>query len=793
MLGIGATTAIFSIVNVLLLRPVGIPDPESLVVLSTTSADLTGDGDASSPAKFQFWRTRTTLLHDVSAALTTVMNYTGGEIVEQWHSMKASADAFRCTGTPILQGRGFTQDEDRPHGPLVALISNDLWHRRFGGDPRILGTNISLNGEQYSVIGIAGDSAVMRLNGPPPEVYVPFQLNPNSNDQGAYFAVMARLNSGVSLERARAEIRVSINEYRGKFPGALGPKDGFTIKPLREDILGDTRQLVLVLLSAVSLVLLIACSNVANLLLARAAGRRREIAIRAAIGATRGRMIRQLLTESVLLSTVGGVLGLLMGHAGIRTLLAVNTAGLPMVGKAGAEVTIDWRVLAFALTVSLATGIIFGLLPALQGSRADLNLALKDSRPSGIGLRRNKARAALVVSEVSLAVVLLVGSALLIRSFVALYRVDPGFNTKNVVSLNVLMTGPKYSKSARVASSVRNGLEQIRSVPGVVTASATCCLPLAQGTYDLNFNIVRRPTSLSANQVVGWSPISPGFFDVFRIPLRRGRAFTDRDDSGAPPVVIISESMARQYWEDSDPLGDRLVIGRDAGLSAFKDEPVREIIGIVGDIRSEGLDTKPRPIMYVPQPQLPDAENEMFFRLLPMAWVVRTQADPHALIPSIQQRLRQAMDLPVTDVSTMDHDVWAQSSRQRFNALVMTVFAGAALVLAAIGIYGLMAYTVEQRRHEIGIRMALGADSHQVRGIVVRQGMGLSLAGVMIGISAAWGLARLIESLLYGTKSRDPFVYIAVPIVLWVVALLALWVPANRASRINPIECLRHE
>jgi putative ABC transport system permease protein len=411
-----------------------------------------------------------------------------------------------------------------------------------------------------------------------------------------------------------------------------------------------------------------------------------------------------------------------------------------------------------------------------------------------VGLRQNKARALLVVSEVSLAVVLLVGSGLLIRSFVALYAVDLGFDLKNVVTMNVLLAGPKYTKSAGVADTVRTGLERLRSLPGVLSASATCCLPLTQGTYDMNFDIMGRPAPIpSTGQAVGWATVSPGYFEVLKIPVKRGRTFSVGDDGKLPAVVVINERMAREYWKDGDPIGERIAIGRGGGMKEFKDEPVRQIVGIVGDIRSEGLDAKPRPIMYVPQAQLPDAENALFLRLLPLAWVVRTQGAPRGLVPAIREQLRQATGLPVTDVVSMGEVVWGQTACQRFALLLMTAFGSKALLLAAIGIYGLIAYTVEQQRQEIGIRMALGAEARQVRNMVVRQGMNLALAGVVAGLGAAWGLARLIANFLFGVRVHDPAVFVAVPVVLCVVALVAVYAPANRASRVNPIDSLRYE
>ncbi len=788
-LGIGGTTAIFSIVNTVLLKPMGIPDPERLVALTTGPS-----GGGASPAMFMHWRAESLIFQEVSAYSSGFINHTAGQVVEVWPYVRASTDYFRCWGLPILRGRAFTQDEDLPKRPLVAVMSENLWKRKFASDPRILGSQISLNGESYTVIGIAGSDPLSQF-GQHPDVYVPFQIDPNTGEQGGFFDVIARLRPGITLNQARARLRISTGDYRAKFPNTLGPKDNFTAKPFRESMADNDRPLLFVLSGAVSLVLLIACANVANLLLARATGRKREIAIRFALGAGRGRMIRQLLTESVLLSLAGGALGSLLGYAGIRALLALNTGSLDMVGENGGAVTVDWRVMGFALAVSFGTGIAFGLVPALRGSRADLTSGLKDGGVrSGASVGQNKARAVLVVSEVGLAVVLLVGSFLLTRSFMALSAVDPGFETKNVVTMNVLVSGKKYLKSATVAQIVRAGSDRLRSMPGVLAAGTTCCEPLSQGTYDMGFDIVgRQSAGSSIGQDVGWAIVSPGYFEAFRIPVNRGRTLSTQDDTKSPAVVLISECMAKQFWPDGDPLGDRIAIGRAPGMKEFKDEPVREIIGIVGDIRSEGLDTKPRPIMYVPQAQLPDAENAFFLRLLPLAWIVRTESEPRTLIPAIQEQLRQSTGLPVTDVAPMDRVVRAQIGRQRFSMVLMTVFGGVALLLAAIGIYGLMAYAVEQRRQEIGIRMALGAESGQVRNMVVREGMSLALAGIVAGLAAAWSLVRSIESFIYGVKLHDPIVFAAVPMVLGTVALMAVWFPANRASRVNPIDSLHCE
>ena len=525
----------------------------------------------------------------------------------------------------------------------------------------------------------------------------------------------------------------------------------------------------------------------------RATARRRELAVRAAIGAGRGRIVRQLLTESVALSVAGGAIGLLLGAAGIRALLSVNTAGLPRLGENGALVRLDWRVALFTLVISVGTGLLFGLFPAFQSSRADLNSTLKDSTGrSGSVLRHNKARSVLVVVEVALALLLLVGSALLVRTFVALRSVTPGFDPSNVLTMRMSLSGPQYLRSDAVEQIVRNGVERLQALPGVERASATCCVPL-EGGYGLPFIIVGRPLQQGPfHGGGGWLTISAGYFEVFRIPIKRGRAFTDRDDRGAPPVVIINEAMARQFWKDADPLSSQLVIGRGV-MREFASEPVRQIVGIVGEVRDAGLNNEPGPRMYVPQAQLPDAVNALNVRITPVAWVVRTRVEPYSLGQPIQEQLRQATGLQASDVRSMTDVVARSISRQRFNVLLMTVFGSAALLLAAIGIYGLMAYSVAQRTQEIGIRMALGAGAGQVRRMVILQGMRLAVAGMAVGLAGAFAATRLMSSFLFGVQPRDPGVFVAMPLLLALVALLAVWVPARRASTVSPIVALRYQ
>jgi predicted permease len=791
-LGIGANTAIFSVVNAVLLKPLAVPDPDRVVVFMNVTPR--GSGAAASPAKFTHYRAQDQVVEHVSAITFGVVNLTGAGFPEQLESGRISADFFRLTAAPFVLGRAFLLEEDVPNGPPVAVISKRLWETRFNSDENVVAKSISLGGQPHTIVGVLGDFD-SREFGVTPQVWLLFQfLNPS--DQGHYFRAIGRLKPGVTLQQADARLGASAADFRQKYPNALGQQATFGVRPIRDVIVGpQTRQSLLVYAGAVSFVLLIACANVANLLLVRATGRRREIAIRAAIGGSRGRIIRQLLTESVVLSMAGGVLGLFVGWAGIRALLSINTAGLPRVGEDGALVGLDWHVGAFTIGVSVLTGLIFGLIPAVHGSRTDLTTTLKESAGrSGTGFRQNKVRSVLVVAELALALVLLIGAALLIRTAIALAKVDPGFDTKNVLTLKMSLKGAEYEKAEAVEHVVRNGAERVRAIPGVELASATCCVPL-EGGYGLAFRVVGRPLAADSQGPfhggAGWMTVSPGYFEVFKIPVKRGRTFTERDTSASTPVAIINEAMARQFWQNSDPLNDRIVIGKGA-MREFDSEGERQIIGVVADIRSNGLDVEPQPQMWIPQAQVPDAANALNIGLSPISWIVRTSVAPQSLSKAIQETLQQASGLPVTDIRPMNEIAARSVSRQRFNMWVMTVFGACALLLAAIGIYGLMAYSVEQRTQEIGIRLALGAQAWQVRKMVVVQGMTLALVGLAIGLGAAFGLARLIATLLFGVSARDPLVFAGVPVLLAAVALLAVWLNARRASSVDPLIALRY-
>jgi len=792
-LGIAANTAIFSVVNAVLLKPLSAPDPDRVVFFMNASPQ--GSGPAASPAKFAHWRQQTSVIEESSAFNNNIVNYTGAGLVEQFRGGRVSADFFKLFGAPIFRGRTFSAEEDRPNGEKVAVLSYNLWTRRFGSDPDVVGRAVTLGNEPYTVIGILGPDFDVEdwWGGPPPEIWMPFQLDPNSTDQGNYFRAAARLLPGVTLEQAKARVKLSTDEFRSRFPTMLNKETYFSVERVQDVLVRNVRKTLLVLAGAVGFVLLIACANVANLLLVRATGRRREIAIRAAIGAGRGRIVRQLLTESIVLSLAGGALGLALGVTGIRALLSINTAGLPRIGREGALVAVDWRVALFAAAVSLATGVVFGLIPALHASRADLSGTLKESAGrSGTGFRQNKMRSVLVVTEMALALVLLVGAALLIRTSLALRAVDPGFDASRVLTMRMSVSSPQFFKADAVERLVRTGVERLATVPGVEVASATCCVPL-EGGYGLPFVIAGRPLKdAPSHGGGGFLTVSPGYFEVFKIAMKRGRSFTERDDAQGPPVVIINETFARQYFKDSDPLNERLIIGKSF-MREFATEQPRQIVGVAADVRDGGLNNEPNPAMYVPQAQIPDAANMLNVRLTPIAWVVRTRMSPYAVSAAVQEQLRQVTSLPVSDVRSMEDVVSRSISRQRFNMLLMTVFGASALLLAAIGIYGLMAYSVEQRTQEIGIRLALGAASADVRRMIVVQGMRLAIVGVVIGLASAFGLARIISNLLYGVTARDPLVFIAVPLVLTTVALVGVWLPARRAIRVDPVTALRAE
>jgi predicted permease len=789
-LGIGASTAVFSVVNAILLKPFPYPDSDRIVQFMNQN----GEGQtapASSPAKFIHWASQTSVIQDGSAYRNVTVNYTGGDTPEQLVSGNVTKDFFRLWGAHPILGRTFSPEEDLPNGPKVAVLSYNWWTHRFAGDSSVIGKTILLSGDPYVVIGVLNKEFDPSEFLDPPAVWTDFQIAPNNNDQGHYFRSAGRLKPGVTLAQAQARFRASADDYRQKFPNAIGPKSSFTVEPISRVFVRNSQSLLVILLAAVAGVLLIACANVANLLLVRSTVRRREMAIRSAMGADRGRIIRQLLTESVILSIIGGALGLALGLFGIRALLSVNTAGLPRVGQNGGGVTLDWRLLLFTAAVSLGTGLLFGVMPAIHAARHDLSGTLRDGAGASGGGRSNKVRAGLVVVEIALALALVIGSGLLIRTSLALNAVKPGFDASNVLTMSMSLTGPQFQTTQPVDQIITRGVERLSRVAGVERASAACCVPL-EGGFGLGFTIVGRPLDAGQTSTGGaaWTTVAPGYFEVFKIPVLKGRTFTASDNGAGSPVVIINESMAKRYWKNSEPLGALLTIGR-GGMREFAAEPDRVVIGVVADSKDNGLNQDPGPKMFIPQGQVPDLVTALNGKIAPIIWVVRTQGDPLVASAKIQAALREATGLPVADVRTMSQIVSRSTSREQFNSLLMTIFALSALTLAAIGIYGVMAYSVQQRTREIGVRMALGADPSAVRRMVVFQGMRLALLGVVIGVAGAFAVSKYMASLLFGVATRDPLVFIGVPILLAVIALLSVWIPAGRASRIDPLGALR--
>jgi putative ABC transport system permease protein len=794
-LGIGANTAIFSVVNTVLLQPLPYPDSDRIMRISRSFPQ--GRGDSISVPKYMAWkRSNQTFealtLYDFSGR---GLNLGSGDHAEQVKAIHVSAGYFQVFGVSPIAGRTFLQQEDLPGGPKAVVLTYEVWKARLAGDRSVVGTSLMLGGEPYTVVGVLAPGF---HSDPPADVFVPMQADPNSTNQGHIYLVAGRLKPGISIAAARANMQTAGEQFRQANPMWMDKTEGVAVLPLQDDLVGNVRPALLILVGAVGFVLLIACANVANLLLARAAGRQKEIAIRTALGAGRWRVFRQLLSESVLLATVSGVLGFLIGAWGVRALLALSPGNLPRINDESHAATLvtalDWRVLAFTLGVALLTGVLFGLFPALQVSRLDVNSVLKEaSGRSGSGLRHNRIRSILVAAEMALAVILLVGAALLIQTFVGLRSAPPGFDPHNVITMQTSLTGQRYDTTDKVDRMVRQSVQRIEALPGVESAAACIMLPV-EAQVDLPFLIEGRPPA-NGGMYSGdeqWRFVSPHYFSVFHIPLLKGRGFDQRDTGKSERVMLINQAFAKKYWPKGDPIGQRVTIGK--GLGPDFEEPTRQVVGIVGNARETGLSDADQPVMYVPHAQITDAITKLANNLVSMSWAIRTSTDPGAMSLPIQHEfLSVDSTLPVSKVRTMEQVISESTARQNFNMLLLSIFAGLALLLASIGIYGLMSYTVEQRLQELGIRMALGAGRGDMLKLVVGQGMKLVVIGLVLGLAAAFGLTRLLASLLFGVKTTDPLTYVAVTLVLGAVALAACLVPARRATQIDPVIALRYE
>jgi predicted permease len=792
-LGIGANTAVFSVVDKVMLEPLPYPNADRIMQLARQYPS--GRGTSVSIPKYFAWR------HSHSFSVMALsdqqgpgINLTRGDRSEQIKGVHISADYFKVFGAAPMMGRTFTAAEDLPNGPKSAIISQGLWRSHFAADPNILSKTIILNSEPYSVVGVM--PARFQAN-PPADVWISLQADPQSANQGHYLAAFALLNPGITLAQACADLRLAGNAFRRENPKWMDKNESVTAVPLQESLVSDIKPALLVLLGAVALVLLIACANVANLLLARAASRQRELAIRTAIGASRWRVIRQLLTESVLLSTAGGIAGFILGMWGVQVLLLLVPGNIPLLTDTDHSTRalsfLDWRVALFTLAVAFLTGILFGLYPAFHISRTDVASVLKEATGrSGTGRHQNRLRKTLVASEMAFAVVLLAGAVLLIRTFVGLSSADPGIDPRNVLTLQTSLIGQKYSTTAQVDAFARQALQRIEALPGIDSAAMVIALPT--GTeIDLPFNIAGKPAkSGDFNGDEQWRFVTPDYFKVFRIPLFRGRLFNLRDLGNSTPVLLVNNSFVKKYFPKENPVGQLITIGK--GLGPQFTDPPRQIVGVVGDVREAGLGQKDTPVMYIPQSQSPDGLTKLANSVLPMSWCIRSNADPKTLAPAVEKEI-QAIDglMAFANVLPMRQVLARQVARQNFNMVLLSTFAGIALVLASIGIYGLMSYSVEQQTQELGIRLALGADHPDLVRLIVGQGMLPAGIGLLLGLGIAFGLTRLLGQLLYGVKAADPISFASVTLILAAVALVSTYIPARRTGKLDPSLALRQE
>ncbi len=784
-LGVGANTAVFSLIDTVLLKPLNYPDPDRIVqfFLSSSGGSIQG---ASIP-DLRFWRDRASSVQEISAFDfgQSEMGLTSG-VPEQVHGIHVTSNYFRLFGAPLALGRAFNEDEDSAQGANVVVLSYGLWKRRFGGDEQIIGKEISLDKEWYTVIGVTGESFHSE---PEAQLWIAFHFNLNSVDQFHSFGVTARLKPGVTLAQANAQLNTA-SEAARRDSSLPDPDYQFQLRTFRDAMVRYVRPSLLLLQGAVILVFLIACANLANLLLIQMTVRRREFAIRGAIGAGRGRILRQLTVESLLLCLMGCMVGVAFGLFGVRVLLIASPNSLPYIGRSNLAFGLDWRLLGFAAGLASLTALVFGLLPALAVCRKGFENVLRETGVrQGTGARSKRVQSVVVVSEVALSLVLLIGATLLIRTFISLSRVNPGFDSHHLVLMTMPLHGLHTGTAAGVASMVRDARRDLATVPGVESSAATFSAPYAS-RMGLPFSSVSSNSAVSGDGE--WMAVSPGYFGVLKVPILSGRDISSNDTAGAPAVVLINETMAKRYWASQNAVGQQILIGKGLGPK-FEDRP-RQIIGIVGDTRDDDLSQAPEPTMIIPDAQEPGQMVELETQFGPMWWLIRTRLETQQLVSAVSEKLSRASGgLPVGSVRTMEDALSTSIAKQRFDMLLLSIFAVIALLLAAVGIYGVMAYSVTQRTQEIGVRMALGADRTNVRNMVLREGLVRGLAGIVCGMCAAFFLVRLLANMLYGVSMRDPAIFFAVPAFVVLLTTLAAWIPARRAARLDPVQALRFE
>jgi predicted permease len=791
-LGIGANTAIFSVVDAVLLRPLPYPESDRLVFLNETSKSM--DEISISYPNFADWRNQNQVFEKIAVYNRESYNLTGTGEAERIITGQVSADLFAALRANPLLGRLFTNDEDKPGATPVVLLSYPLWQRRFGGQAGILNQPLTLNGKSYTVIGIMPQSYQFPSR---VEMWVPVgQLSgdPDWLHRDNHMALygVARLKPGVSFAQAKAEMDTIGANLEKKY-NDTNAGNGVGVRPLIEAFVGDVRRPLWVLFAAVAFVLLIACANIANLLLARAQSRQKEMAIRAAMGAGRWRIARQLLTESVLLALIGGTLGLLVAQWGIKLILYISPDAIPR----AKEISLDWRVLVFTIGLAFLTGILFGLVPALQAGVVDVHETLKETGRGTSG--RHWLRSSLVVVEVATTLVLLIGAGLMIRSFYRLQKVNPGFSYEHLTSFTVALPEKKYKNAEQRDQFFSQLLENLRGLPGVETAAAATGLPLGNNGWQTGFIIDGRPRPpRDQTPLMEACLVTPDYFRAMNIPLKNGRYFTDHDDrswlagkdlskldeierdTAGMNAVVIDEEFARRYWPNEDPVGKRIAMGSEEHPSFLT------VLGVVGRVKMEGLSHDSNRVQgYFAFAQNPSSD---------MTVVLKASGDPNQMIAAVRQQVKQLdPDQPIYSVRTMD-EIRAESvAPERLNLTLLSIFAGIALILAIVGIYGVMSYSVTQRTHEIGIRMAIGAQPRDVFRMVIGQGMMLALIGVGIGLVGAFGLTRLMATMLFGVEPTDPATFAAIAVLLTIVALVACYVPGRRATKVDPVVSLRYE